>query len=282
MTSNQRLQQLKKKAYIPEHLPEYLVPYSEADPAIDNDLVYYSLPGQLNIIAYPLEEEGSGKDLGAHVTELASRIKPRTLKIISPVELTIDGYKTTIFEKDFYSCLELKKIRDNAKLRNMLKRAAQDVRVETAESFSREHLELLSEFIRKKGFAKEKSVFFHRLPDYLAEQSQALMVEARHKKNNALAGFDVFEPGYGDYSFYLFNITSLDSDRVPGINDLLMNHALNLLKSMNKKYLNTGLCINPGIESFKAKWGAVRFLPYHFQTCKPSFDWKKIFRRSRT
>ncbi len=268
-----------KWAYLPEHVPDYFCSFSDAEPFLDQDLVYYTHSGGMNVIAYPLNPDSSHPDMDDHITRLAAKFKPRSIKSISPVQLSISGYKPGISEKDFYSCLELDRIRKNAKLRNMLKRASAEVCVSKADAFTKEHLLLVSDFIKIKGFDQEKAAFFHRLPDYLAQSAGSLIIEARFLNDQRLAGFTVFESGLGDYGFYLFNINANKSRKIPGINDLLLDGAINEIKAHGKKFINMGLGVNPGIERFKAKWGAARFLPYYYQYFEPAFSWKSFFKR---
>jgi hypothetical protein len=268
-----------KWAYVPEHIPDYFCSFSDADPFLDHDLIYYTHSGGMNIIAYPLTPDSSRPGLIDHITSLAGKFKPRSIKTISPVQLNISGYKPGISEKDFYSCLELDRINKNAKLRNMLKRASADVYVSRTGSFTKEHLLIFSDFIKIKEFDLEKAAFFHRLPDYLAQSPGSLIIEARFIKDQRLAGFTVFESGLGDYGFYLFNISANESRKIPGINDLLLDGAINEIKALGKKFINMGLGVNPGIERFKAKWGAARFLPYHYQYFEPAFSWRNFLKR---
>lgn len=265
-------------AYVPEHLPDYMGAFSEAAFSLDRDIVYYSSSNSLNIIAYPLTADTTSlSGFKEHIAELAEKLRPGTIKVISPLYLKIDGYKCKNSERDFYSCLELSKVRQNAKLRNMLKRSAQVVKVEQGNAFTMEHLKLMSEFIKQKGLDREQEVFFHRLPDYLSQCSRSFMTEARYLKDNTLAGYSIFDPGEGNYGFYLFNIPSSDSRKIPGMNDLLLNCGIKSMISRGRDFLNMGLGISPGIEQFKAKWGAERFLPYHYQHFETALSWKKIF-----
>lgn len=266
--------------YVPEHIPEYFCPFSDAEPFRDNDLAYYTHSGAVSIIGYPLASDSRVEGIESHVIQLAAKLKPPLIKVISPVQLNIPGYKCKSYENDFYFCLELSKINMKAKLRNMLSRASQNVYVRKIDNFTREHLLVLQSFIKKKNFNREKTIFFHRLPDYLWQSSQSLLVEARLRKDESLAGFSIFHCGPGPYGFYLFNITNANSEKFPGINDLLLEQAIKEIKTQGKQYMNMGLGVNPGIKKFKAKWGAVPFLPYYYQDFKPAFSWKSFFKRS--
>jgi len=279
MPSNNKTVSLTTWAYVPEHMPDYFCAFSDAEHNLDEDIIYYSQPGLVSIIGYPLSSDFSITGIENHVASLVARLKPGSVKTISPEELNIPGYRCKDIQNDYYSCLELDKVAENVKLRNMLKRASRDVYVSSTDAFTKEHLLLLSEFIRIKGFDRDKATFFHRLPDYLARCERSMIFEARLHRDNSLAGYNVFDQGPGEYGFYLFNIYPEKSGRIPGLNDLLLEFALNEIKSRGKRFVNMGLGVSPGIERFKAKWGAARFLPYYYQYFEPAFRWKTFFSR---
>jgi hypothetical protein len=56
---------------------------------------------------------------------------------------------------------------------------------------------------------------------------------------------------------------------LPGASDLILFKVIGRAKAENKKYINLGLGINPGVTFFKRKWGGVPFLPYSFCLYKP-------------
>jgi len=265
-------------AYIPEHLPSYLCPFSDSEPCLDGGLLYYKAKNKINIIACPLPLDTKGPDLYSHVNSLVRELNPAELGCISPVPLNMHGCKPARTEYDLYYCLDLDNILSGPKLRNMLKRASSEVHISVGRDFTREHLELLRKFIEFKGLDQEKALFFHRIPEYLSHSETALVIEARTMRDNNLVAYDILETGSRLFAFYLFNITGKKSRDIPGVNDLLLQEAIKQARNLDKKYINMGLGINPGIVSFKAKWGARPFLPYYFQQFQPSFGWKRFFR----
>ena len=269
---------VNKFAFIPEQLPEYFVPFSESEPFCHRGLIYYRNRGQISLIAYPLSPNPSSLPLNMHVQHLARKLNPGELKIISPVELEVDSYAQIRRETDHYYCLELEKLNIGVKLRNMLNRAAREVYPVVAREFTREHLRILTGFLKFKGLDREKVLFFHRIPEYLAESDTAFLVEARKLKTNELVGYDILDSASGGYSFYLFNITGSGSRKIPGINDLMLYTAIRTSLDRGSIYMNMGLGINKGVIAFKAKWGAFPFLAYNFYHLSRKFSWKKIFK----
>ncbi|EFI35986.1 conserved hypothetical protein [Desulfonatronospira thiodismutans ASO3-1] len=264
-------------AYIPEHLPSYLCPFSDSEPCMDGGLLYYQAKEKISLMACPLPLNTKGPELYSHVNSLVRELKPAELGCISPVPLDVHGYKPVRTEYDLYYCLDLNNILSGPKLRNMLKRASSEVHISVGRDFTRDHLELLRKFIEFKGLDQEKALFFHRIPEYLSHSDTALVIEARTIRDNSLVAYDILETGSRLFAFYLFNITGKKSRDIPGVNDLLLQEAINQARKLDKKYINMGLGINPGIVSFKAKWGAYPFLAYYFQQFQPAFSWKRFF-----
>ncbi len=276
MLSEAQLDLIRDHAYIPEHLPDYFLPFSRTEPFLEEDIVYYRHSGQLKLIAYPLQCRDSGVQLQEQTRELVGAIKPEVLQVISPLPLEFPHYKLNAREGDYYSCLELAPLQKGAKLQNILRRAERECRVSLGKSFGRQEEELLLRFLDEHEFGENEEIFYRRLPDYLECSPGVFMVRATSSDGQRLLAYSVFEAGHGNYSYYLFNITDRSTKSIPGVNDLLLDTGLGEAQKRGSSYMNMGLGVNMGIERFKAKWGARRFLPYVFQQFKPRFSWKRL------
>ncbi len=95
----------------------------------------------------------------------------------------------------------------------------------------------------------------------------AWIFEARNQ-GEELVAFDIAEFGSKYYAMYMFNFSSKDRP-APGASDLLLSGILNQAMTEQKKYINLGLGINPGVTFFKTKWGGTPFLPYTFCSYSP-------------
>ena len=78
-----------------------------------------------------------------------------------------------------------------------------------------------------------------------------------------LVAFDVAEFGAKYYAIYMFNFSSKDR-YIPGASDLLLSGVINQAITEQKKYINLGLGISPGVTFFKKKWGGTPFPSLHF------------------
>jgi hypothetical protein len=92
--------------------------------------------------------------------------------------------------------------------------------------------------------------------------------DARNEGGDLVA-FDVAEMASKAYAFYMFNFTSRDHF-VPGASDLLLWEIIEHAQREDKRYINLGLGIDPGVTFFKEKWGGEPFLPYAFVDYAPA------------
>ncbi|MEW6661936.1 MAG: hypothetical protein ACOY9Y_13805 [Bacillota bacterium] len=264
-----------QKAYLPEHLPQYFIPFSGMEPYLINNCLLYIKDDTVSFIGYPLLEETEAETLST-LRQVVKDYNPAVFKAILPRVVQVADYKIIGEEQDEYSKINLDSVSISSKTRNMIRRGGQELEVFIGQEFTMEHLQVLLQFLRSKTLKEEAVDFFHRLPDFLSYSSTATLLEARCKKTGSLAAYNVMEFSSGDYCFFLFNIRS--NQPWPGASDLLMEQMITLAKSRGKKYLNTGLAINGGIERFKAKWGAEVFLPYRFISAQPKMPWNSFGR----
>lgn len=292
MLSEDEKQYVNENAYIPEHLPDYFVPFSGMEPFLEGTYLYYRSEDVISFIGYPLdavvpaaENHAPDSGLDSVLEAVIAGGRPKTLSIVAPRMPAIDEYEpdAETGEQDAYSLLDLQTVNPASKARNMVRRAARELSVVEGKAFTAEHRDVLEGFLRRKQFPDMVADFYRRLPNYLAHSPGARTLEARHRKSGQLAGFVVAELGGGDFSFYLFNITRDDGKSVPGTSDLLVGEMTDLAGHAGKRYINMGLGVNEGVRWFKRKWGAADFLNYAFLSYQRVFSWRsllRIFKRS--
>lgn len=239
---------LIKWAYIPEQIPSYICSFSGLRWSTEGPFIYYYGEGEIRFIAYPI---GEG-DLEKSLQRAVERHNPIRILIASPKK--IEGYR--IVESDEYYFLDADSVKMDKKLRNLIRRAERDVKVEETE-LEREHLDLIKDFVRRKGL-REHEIMLKKLPEYV-KKAKPLILEARFDRK--LIAVTIADISSSDiFSFYLFNFTS--EHRIPGTSDLLFKKLLDRSIEMGKK-VNMGLGINEGIRRFKLKWGARVLAPFY-------------------
>lgn len=261
MITPEQAHDLAARAYVPEHLPPYVTSISKSEPFLLNDFLVYFRGGTLIFIGYPLSGKIEEDRIADALLQAKQQFKPSLISITTPLMPKAQS-KTEAAEAvpDWYYRLDLLNVTIDKKLRNLLKRARRDLHVERGTVLRREHQHLIKEFIRTKKLEPATRSIFQHLADYI-RTGTALLYEARTLQKE-LTAFTIADLSAEKYSFYLFNFCSRRR-YVPGAADLLLQTLLDDSRDRGKRYLNLGLGINPGVEFFKTKWGAERFLPHH-------------------
>lgn len=247
-------------------IPDQLVPYVAAVSGLESSAVGCGLlhrgGGQAVLIAYP---PGNALDMtaaNAAVEKVLSMPGIEQISVLAADRPAAAPGNASI-TRDWYWKLPLPAPAPQPKLRNMLKRAARDLTVEmagNAEAWTPEHAGLALAFGRRKASLDAGTIFLlGRLQDYLAGAPDALLFSARRRSGNSLAAFAI-----GDFTplatcFYMFACRAEDAP--PGAADLLLAAIIEEGINRGHSQLNLGLGIDAGIEFFKKKWGAEKFLP---------------------
>lgn len=246
---------LYDRAYVPEHLSDYVEAISGAEPFVRGEYLFFFRAGHLIFVGYPLHDKSEAAPQAYE--SACTRFRPVTAAIIAP-GIWVDTAQLNEVIEDSYYKLELPLAPLRADLSYMIHRAGRELRVLEG-TFGAEHQNLISSFVDARQFSAGHREVFEQISKYLANSSTAIVLEAR--QGQELAAFNIFDLGSADHCFYLFNFRSLKIN-VPGASDLLFYEMSRLAEAGEKRTMNLGLGINPGVRRFKEKWGAVPFLPY--------------------
>jgi hypothetical protein len=261
MITTEQFAYIEEHAYIPEHITHYVTAISKVEPFLFGEFLAYVKKDHLIFVGYPLEGAFEEKKMEKALNEARRRFKPREISLTAPkIPSSIAGSSQS--PSDYYYRLGLSTLSISQKLRNMLRRADRDLVVERTKTLKEEHQEMVNEFLNTHTVDEATQFIFKRIPEYLSSAPSVWVFNAR-EKSGALAAFDIAEFGAKDYAIYMFNFRS-DALYVPGASDLLLSEVIKCAKETNKKFINLGLGINPGVAFFKKKWGGVIFLPYAF------------------
>jgi len=250
---------IEEKAYLPEHLPQYVSAISKTEPFLFDDYIVHAKRNHFIFVGYPLKEPFIEKQMEKVFEDAIKRFKPRSVALIAPaIPSYVNGRDHP--PSDHYYRLELSALSIPQKLRNMLTRASRELSLEKTRRFGREHKKLVENFLKAHPVEEGAQVIFKRIDKYLSSSTTAWVFDARGRKGELVA-FDVAEFKARDYAIYMFNFTS-DALYVPGASDLLLSEVIQEAKKEKKKFVNLGLGINAGVTFFKKKWGGAVFLPY--------------------
>ena len=245
-----------QRAYLPEHLVDYVESISGAEAYLDRDHLYYVKGNHVIFIGYPLQNQSGTQQAFEFVCD---RFQPATVAIIAP-ELWFPSDTCRDWSEDAYYHLALPLPGLHPDTAYMVRRAARELQVIQGK-FGQEHQKLVKEFLTGHELTDEQRFIYGRIPSYLAHSGTARLLEAR-QPDGTLVAFTVTDLGAAGYAFYLFNFRSA-VEKVPGASDLLFHEMVSLAEKEGKSAINLGLGIHSGIRRFKEKWGATLFLPCH-------------------
>lgn len=248
-------------AHVPEHLPGYVHAIAQAEPHLLGHYLCFSGEDALMFNGYPLGSSFDETAMTRAVESAVARFQPRHVALVAPAipKGVAPGVPR---ERDHYYRLDLSRVRCDAKLRNMLRRASRELHVECGRDIRQDHIRLVSEFLNARPVAGEIRYIFEKIPAYVSGVSSARVFSARDR-TGLLVAFDVADFGAGEYAFYQFNFRSRKR-YVPGASDLLLHEVIAAARGDGKAFINLGLGISQGVISFKEKWGGAPFLPYEY------------------
>jgi len=251
---------IESLAYVPEHLPAYVTSLAPSEPFLVDDFLVYFQQGALTFIGYPLSSEPDEARLLEALERGRTEFNPSLVSIVAPsIPSQITGGNPPSLPADAYYRLDLADLKPSKKLRSLLKRARRDLTIESTRTWTRESQHLVDCFKRSHRPGSDLSLILDRLPHYIRSGAPEVF-QARDLRGNLVA-LNIADFTAEEYGFYLFNFRS-PKYTVPGASDLLLAALVDRLRQLGKRFVNLGLGINPGVASFKLKWGAVNFLPY--------------------
>ena len=258
---------IEDHAYVPEHIPNYVITISRTEPFLFGDYLTYAKKNRLIFVGYSLRELFDEKRMRNALEDAIKRFKPESVSLIAP---SIPSSLNDCIHppSDHYYRLDLSVLSISQKLRNMLNRAGRELSVEKSRDFGKEHQKLIEAFLKTHPVDEATRFIFERIGDYLSSSTTAWVFDARNNRGELVA-FDVAEFKPKKYAIYMFNFSS-ETFYVPGASDFLLSEVIKQAKTEKRKYINLGLGINPGVTFFKKKWGGVVFLPYAFCLYDPS------------
>ena len=255
MLTTEERRWLYRHAYLPEHIPDYVEPVSNAKAHLKNNYLFYIHRKHLSFIGFPLGDRPG--DLPGAYDSVCRFFKPDTVAVIAP-EIWLPPGTYEKHSSDNYYRLNLPIESLNVDLAYMIRRAQKELHL-TSGAFGREHRKLVKSFLTAHKLTPEQRYVFKNIHHYLKRSKTTRLIEAR--KKGRLVGFTIVDMGSADYAFYMFNFRST-KEKIPGASDLLFNEMVKIAQSESKKAINLGLGIHPGIRRFKEKWGGAPFLTY--------------------
>jgi hypothetical protein len=253
------------RAYVPEHLPSLMALLSKGTLFLVGDYLGISHDNWLILVGYPLSGEFSQVGCELAVGQAREAIKPEVLWYIGP------EIPTSLLEccrersSDNYYILQLDSFKFKSPLRRVVEKASATLKVEQEHDFSRDHQNLVNEFLHRQHLSAMVAELYRLMPEYLAISNSARLLSARDR-HGRLSAFYVIESAAPAFDVYLLGCYS-QKNYVPYASDLLFSAMVELAREQGKNEINLGLGVNDGIRRFKQKWGGVPGLKYEYCEC---------------
>ena len=251
-----------ENAYVPEHITHLMVGISGGEPFWIENYVLYARADWLIFIGYPLGGCYQAADFTATLNDTIKKFNPAYTWFVVP-EMPESFLRTARQrESDEYYKLDIQKQTVKKNLIPVIQKASALLKVEENRQFSRDHVTLTKEFLkREKTTPRVRELFLH-MPQYIARSPTSRVLSARDKNGN-LSAFYVIELGAAKFATYVVGCFSR-RHYVAHASDLLFFEMIHLARENHKEYIHLGLGVNEGIRRFKKKWGGMPFLKYEF------------------
>lgn len=259
MIGPQRLSWVSAEAVVPEQVVAYVCAVTGSQPKMIGACIGYESESALVLVGYPLHDPRDAGAMAAAVEQALKTPGLRRLTVIGPARPPQAPAGIQALE-DAYFALPVPAPPPAQKLRNMLRRAGRELRVDRGRNFEDDHLRLVQRYLDRRHLDGGTRHIFRRLPHFIHTSEESLIVSARFA-DGGLAAFAVGEFASLSTSFFMFCFRDLDR-ALPGSADLVLSGLLEEAQARGQTRMNLGLGVNAGIRFFKRKWGADAFLPY--------------------
>jgi len=233
---------------------------SKGEPFLVEDHLIFAKDNWLIFVGYPLDGIFSQERCEKILKQVLGRFRPESLRFIGPEIPLFLTDSCSERQTDRYYRFDIEQTRVKNSLRRVAEKASQELDVERANAFSKEHAILISELLKREKLRPRVRELYHLMPDYVSRSSSACVLNAWNKEGR-LSAFYILELGAKTFTTYLVG-THSKKNYVPHASDLLFLKMIELTREQGKNEINLGLGVNEGIRRFKEKWGGVPFLNY--------------------
>jgi hypothetical protein len=260
MLSAQEEAYILNQAYVPEHCIGLMTHVSGGEPFLIDDFFICRKENWIILIGYPLEENFTPDKLTAVLSRIKKDFRPEFVSLIAPEMPSSLAAACQESQSDAYFTLETQKPVIRSPVKRNLRKARQNLRVESSSSMQGFHHDLMQEFIARARLSERVQRLLFKLPEFVARSEMAFVLNAWDKTDN-LAAFYVIDLEARQFSNYIMGCHS-KKNYVLGASDLLLFELINLSLEYEKPFIHLGLGVNAGVRRFKAKWGGVPLRRY--------------------
>lgn len=254
------LQLINAAAVIPDQLLDYVKAVSGLDSKMAGKCVLHHGGGQAVLVAYPPDNPRNKTAIAEAVEAALAMPGLEHITVMAPGRPG-NAPSHAQSQTDNYWFVHLPLAQPRGKLANMLKRAERDVGIKIgqgAEAWTREHEKLAQDFCERKNLDENTRYIFRRLGNYLANAPEARLFSAFDPAGE-LSALAIADYASLATAFYMFACRRPNA--APGTADLLLYRIIREAEERGHSRVNLGLGIDSGVEFFKRKWQAEKWLP---------------------
>jgi len=244
-----------ENAYVPEHCISLITCVSGSEPFLVDDFFVCLKNSWVILIGYPLDDRFTTKKLEAVVAKIRKKFRPDFISLVAPELPPSFASTCQESETDVYYTLQTQKPVIRSALKRNLKKARQNLRVESSPHMLEVHRELMQEFIERARPTERVKRLLFKMPEFVAGADKAFVLNAWDSEDN-LCAFYVVDVEALSFSNYIIGCHS-KKNYILGASDLLLFELINLSLEYDKHYIHLGLGVNAGVRRFKEKWGGV-------------------------
>jgi Acetyltransferase (GNAT) domain len=283
MIGPDRLSRVSAESVVPEQVIAYVRAVAGSRPRMLGACIGYEYETTLVLVGYPLH---APQDAGAMAEAVEQALKTpglHRLTVIGPARPPQAPAGIQALE-DVYLALPVPPPPPAQKLRNILRRARRDLRLDRGRHLGDDHLALVQRYLDNRHLDSGTRHIFRQLPRFIETSDGSLIASARFA-DGRLAAFAVGEFASFSTGFFMFCFRD-PSLAPPGAADLTLSGLLEEAHQRGQTRMNLGLGVNAGIRFFKRKWGAEAFLRYveiSWEPASHSVFWRQqgILRRGK-
>jgi hypothetical protein len=243
------------RAYVPEHSVELMTRISGGEPFLSEDYFLCRTGYGIIVVGYPLGSDFKRAEFEETLRRIIKTFRPAKVSLIAPEAPA--SFETAFVERasDQYYTLDLpvKAVRGN--LARLVRKAREAGFVDQSERLTDAHRDLVREFLGRAAPPPRIRELLLKMWDYVGKAGEALVLNAWDGARR-LAAFFVVDFAPKDFSTYVIGCHS-KTNYLPGASDLLMSELIKMSEASGKRFIHLGIGVNPGIRTFKEKWGGI-------------------------
>ena len=176
---------------MPEHCLSLITCVSGSEPFLVDDFFVCLKNSWVILIGYPLDDRFTTKKLEAVVAKIRKKFRPDFISLVAPELPPSFASTCQESETDVYYTLQTQKPVIRSALKRNLKKARQNLRVESSPHMLEAHRELMQEFIERARPTERVKRLLFKMPEFVAGADKAFVLNAWDSEDNLCAFYVV-------------------------------------------------------------------------------------------